>query len=97
MSQSQRLGRSQRKHCVQIGGKLSIGRKNRLMKQLLMPQILAAAMLLGMFHWTNYWDFVIYYVMGGMGVIWCNYQKYKELEKPHRMRMTAGISLLHAV
>lgn len=27
VSQSQRLGRSQRKHCVQIGGKLSIGRK----------------------------------------------------------------------
>lgn len=61
------------------------------------PYVLVFAFLIGMFHWTNYWDFVIYYVMGGMGVIWCNYQKYKELEKPHRMRMTAGISLLHAV
>lgn len=60
------------------------------------PYVLVFAFLIGMFHWTNYWDFVIYYVMGGMGVIWCNYQKYKELEKPHRMRMTAGISLLHA-
>ena len=33
------------------------------LRQLLMPQILAAAMLLGMFHWTNYWDFVIYYTV----------------------------------
>ena len=39
------------------------GRKKFWMKQLLMPQILAAAMLLGMFHWTNYWDFVIYYTV----------------------------------
>ena len=32
-------------------------------KQLLMPQLLAAGALLGMFHWTNYWDFVIYFVV----------------------------------
>ena len=32
-------------------------------KQLLMPQLLAAAALLGMFHWTNFWDFVIYYTV----------------------------------
>ena len=77
------------------------GEKNFCKKQvaaaLTDPHVLVFAFLIGMFHWTNYWDFVIYYVMGGMGIIWCNYQKYKELEKPHRMRMTAGISLLHAV
>mgnify|MGYP000584598147 FL=1 len=77
------------------------GEKNFCKKQvaaaLTDPYVLVFAFLIGMFHWTNYWDFVIYYVMGGMGVICCNYQKYKELEKPHRMRMTAGISLLHAV
>ena len=77
------------------------GEKNFCKKQvaaaLTDPYVLVFAFLIGMFHWTNYWYFVIYYVMGGMGVIWCNYQKYKELEKPHRMRMTAGISLLHAV
>lgn len=79
----------------------SAGEKNFCKKQVAValtdPYVLVFAFLIGMFHWTNYWDFVIYYVMGGMGVIWCNYQKYKELEKPHRMRMTAGISLLHAV
>lgn len=49
-----------------------LGRKNFWMKQLLMPQILAAAMLLGMFHWTNYWDFVIYYVVTGGTVLFMN-------------------------
>ena len=77
------------------------GEKNFCKKQvaaaLTDPYVLVFAFLIGMFHWTNYSDFVIYYVMGGMGVIWCNYQKYKELKKPHRMWMTAGISLLHAV
>ena len=47
------------------------GRKKFWMK-LLMPQILAAAMLLGMFHWTNYWDFVIYYVVTGGTVLFMN-------------------------
>ena len=37
-----------------------------------MPHILAAAMLLGMFHWTNYWDFVIYYVVTGGTVLFMN-------------------------
>lgn len=71
--------------------------KNQVAAALTDPYVLVFAFLIGMFHWTNYWDFVIYYVMGGMGVIWCNCQNYKELEKPHRMRMTVGISLLHAV
>ena len=41
-------------------------------RQLLMPQLLAAAALLGMFHWTNYWDFVIYYVVTGGTVLFMN-------------------------
>ena len=49
-----------------------LGRREFWMKQLLMPQILAAAMLLGMFHWTNYWDFVIYYVVTGGTVLFMN-------------------------
>ena len=49
-----------------------LGRRKFWMRQLLMPQILAAAMLLGMFHWTNYWDFVIYYVVTGGTVLFMN-------------------------
>ena len=51
--------------------------KNQVAAALTDPYVLVFAFLIGMFHWTNYWDFVIYYVMGGMGVIWCNCQKYK--------------------
>ena len=41
-------------------------------KQLLMPQLLSVAALLGMFHWTNYWDFVIYFVVTGGVVLFMN-------------------------
>ena len=41
----------------------SMGRREFWKKQLLMPQLLATGALLGMFHWTNYWDFVIYFVV----------------------------------
>ncbi|MBU5479633.1 DUF2298 domain-containing protein [Blautia sp. MSJ-19] len=47
-------------------------RKEFWKKQLLMPQLLAAAALLGMFHWTNYWDFVIYFVVTGGVVLFMN-------------------------
>ena len=41
-------------------------------KQLLHPQIIAVAALLGMFHWTNYWDFIIYFVVTGGVVLFMN-------------------------
>ena len=41
----------------------SMSRRKFWKKQLLMPQLLATGALLGMFHWTNYWDFVIYFVV----------------------------------
>lgn len=71
--------------------------KKEIKRALLDPYILLFSFLIGMFHWTNYWDFVIYYVMGGMGVIWCNYKRYAPLKRKHRFRMTAKISILHAV
>ena len=39
---------------------------------LLMPHILLAGVLLGMFHWTNYWDFVIYFVVAGGVILFAN-------------------------
>ena len=41
----------------------SMSRREFWKKQLLMPQLLATGALLGMFHWTNYRDFVIYFVV----------------------------------
>ena len=32
-------------------------------KVLLQPQLLALGVFIGIFHWTNYWDFVIYYTV----------------------------------
>ena len=46
-------------------------------QQLLMPQILVVSVLLGMFHWTNYWDFVIYYVVTGGVVLGTNIVLFK--------------------
>ena len=41
-------------------------------KHLLQPHLLAVAALLGMFHYTNYWDFVIYFVVTGGVVLFMN-------------------------
>lgn len=41
-------------------------------QQLLSPHILTVAWLLGMFQWTNFWDFVIYYVVAGGTVLFTN-------------------------
>ena len=41
-------------------------------QMLLMPHILLAGVLLGMFHWTNYWDFVIYFVVAGGVILFAN-------------------------
>lgn len=43
-----------------------------LKKQLLSPHILLVSVLLGMFQWTNFWDFVIYYVVTGGVVLFAN-------------------------
>ncbi len=41
-------------------------------EQLMMPHILLAGLLLGMFQWTNFWDFVIYFVVTGGVVLFMN-------------------------
>lgn len=46
-------------------------------RQLLCPHILLAAMLLGMFQWSNFWDFVIYFVVTGGVVLFANIIQFK--------------------
>ena len=41
-------------------------------EQLLMPHLLVVSILLGMFQWTNFWDFVIYYVVTLGTVLFAN-------------------------
>ena len=57
---------------------------------LLEPYVWLLGFFIGLFHWTNYWDFVIYYVMGGLGVIYCNYLKYsRQRNRREALRCTA--------
>ncbi len=56
------------------------------------------AFFIGLFNWTNFWDFVIYFVMGGFAVIYCNYLKFAKLEdKKEAAKKTAIVSACHAV
>ncbi len=48
------------------------GRGDFWKRQLLSPHLLTAAWLLGMFQWTNFWDFVIYYVVTGGTALFTN-------------------------
>lgn len=41
-------------------------------REILMPHILVVSVLLGMFQWTNFWDFVIYFVVAGGVVLFTN-------------------------
>lgn len=72
--------------------------KELLRESLLEPYVILFSFFIGLFHWTNYWDFVIYFVMGGMGVIYCNYLKYfSAVEGKDRMRLTVCSSVIQAI
>lgn len=58
--------RSQRKNCI------NMKKGEFLKKQLLSPHIILVSVLLGMFQWTNFWDFVIYFVVTGGVVLFAN-------------------------
>lgn len=46
-------------------------------ENLLMPHILLAACFLGMFQWTNFWDYVIYFVVTGGVVLFANIVRFR--------------------
>lgn len=62
------------------------------------PYVWLLSFFIGVFHWTNYWDFVIYYVMGGMGVIYSNYLSMSKLPtRKERFLFTALHSGIHSI
>lgn len=72
--------------------------RQKLKEALLEPYVILFAFFIGLFHWTNYWDFVIYFVMGGMGVIYCNYLNYCTApDKKEGFGLTVLVSLVQAV
>ena len=46
--------------------------KELWLRHLLMPHIILAAVMLGMFQWSNFWDFIIYFVVTGGVVLFAN-------------------------
>lgn len=46
-------------------------------EQLLIPALLLVSLLLGMFQWTNFWDFVIYFVVTGGAVLFMNIVRFE--------------------
>ncbi|MBQ7372591.1 MAG: hypothetical protein IJW67_12065, partial [Blautia sp.] len=47
------------------------------LRQIRMPQLLLVSVLLGMFRWTNYWDFIIYFVVTGGVVLFGNIVRFQ--------------------
>ena len=70
----------------------SMSRRKFWKKQLLMPQLLAAGALLGMFHWTNYWDFVIYFVVTCGAALFMNI-----IGQKGKIRWVLGVTAAQAV
>lgn len=72
--------------------------QNIVKEALMEPYVWIFSFFIGLFHWTNYWDFVIYFVMGGFGIIYCNYLKFCQMpDRKWRMKVTGAVSILHAV
>ncbi|MBS6194608.1 MAG: hypothetical protein KH828_03370 [Clostridiales bacterium] len=78
--------------------KRSVPWKQMIRETLMEPYVLVFSFFIGLFHWTNYWDFVIYFVMGGLGVIYCNFLRFHEFTNgKQRACLTAAASAIHAV
>lgn len=61
-------------------------------RQLLMPHILLVSVFLGMFQWTNFWDFVIYYVVTGGVVLFTNCIQFRG-----KVKLVLGVTAALAV
>ena len=60
-----------------------------ILKELSFPHILLASLLLGVFQWTNFWDFVIYFVVTGGTVLFVNIVRFQE--KPSRVLAATAV------
>ena len=50
------------------------------LKEVLQPEIIALSVLVGVFRWTNSWDFAIYFGAAGLIILFMNIRKYAGLE-----------------
>ncbi len=61
--------------------KMEKKQKLDLKEALLQPEVLWIGFFTGMFRWTNFWDFPIYFVVGGCVVFFVNIRLYKKSAK----------------
>ena len=54
-----------------------IGKARDILKELSSGHIILAGLMLGMFRWTNYWDFIIYFVVTGAVVLFTNIIRFR--------------------
>lgn len=52
------------------------GGKQQLLKEVLQPEIVALSILAGIYRWTNFWDFAIYFGAAGLMILAVNLKKY---------------------
>ena len=79
---------------------LKTGRRKRnndtgvlfIMKEIATPHIILASFLLGVYQWTNFWDFVIYFVVTGGTVLFTNVCRFRG-----SIRKGIGSTVVHAV
>ena len=71
------------------------GRKEFWKKQLLIPHILLAAVMIGMFRFTNFWDFIIYFVVTGGVVLFTNIVQFDG--KVKRILAVTGVQAVEII
>ncbi len=63
-----------------------------IMREAASPHIILASFMLGVFQWTNFWDFVIYFVVTGGTVLFTNIARFHGNAKK-----VIGSTVIHAV
>lgn len=76
----------------QEGAEFEVFGRTLVLKEVFQPGILMAAFLLGVYQWTNFWDFVIYYVVTGGVVLFSNLIAYQG-----RAKQVLTVTALQAV
>ena len=65
--------------------------ESRRRKRPVIPHLLLSSILVGMFHFTNYWDYVIYFTVMCFCIVAVNLYLYRK--KVRRMLLTMGIEI----
>ena len=82
----------QKKALPEEGEESVFNTRDFVLREALHPHVLLVSFLLGIYQWTNYWDFVIYFVVAGGVFLFTNVIRFDG--KPGRV---FGATLIHAI